>query len=44
MWNIQNVLSEKKNKKMKIKKMMSGKFNPYSQGRVELKRKKRKKD
>ena len=42
MWNIENVLSGKKNKKMKIKKMPSGKFNPYSQGRVELKRKKMK--
>ena len=44
MWNIENILSGKKNKKMIIKKMPSGKFNPYSQRRVELKRKKRKKD
>jgi hypothetical protein len=42
MWNIENVLSGKANKKMKIKKMPEGKFNPYSQGRVELKRKKMK--
>ena len=42
MWNIENVLSGKANKKMKIKKMPDGKFNPYSQGRVELKRKKMK--
>jgi len=41
-WNIENVLRGKKNKKMKIKKKLSGKFNPYSQGRVELKRKKMK--
>ena len=42
MWNIENVLSGKANKKMKIKKKPDGKFNPYSQGRVELKRKKMK--
>ena len=42
MWNIENVLSGKANKKRKIKKMLDGKFNPYSQGRVELKRKKMK--
>ena len=42
MWNIENVLSGKANKKMKVKKMPDGKFNPYSQGRVELKRKKMK--
>ena len=41
-WNIENVLSGKKNKKMKINKKMEGKFNPYSQGRVELKKKKMK--
>ena len=42
-WNIENVLSGKKNKKMKINKRVEGKFNPYSQGRVELKMKKKKK-
>ena len=42
MWNIENVLSGKANKKMKIKKKPEGNFNPYSQGRVELKRKKMK--
>ena len=41
-WNIENVLSGKKNKKMKINKKMEGKFNPYSQGRIELKKKKMK--
>ena len=41
-WNIENVLSGKKNKKMKINKKIEGKFNPYSQGRVELKKKKMK--
>jgi hypothetical protein len=41
-WNIENVLSGKKNKKMKINKRTDGKFNPYSQGRVELKKKKMK--
>ena len=41
-WNIENVLSGKKNKKMKINKRADGKFNPYSQGRVELKKKKMK--
>ena len=41
-WNIENVLSGKKNKKMKINKRGDGKYNPYSQGRVELKRKKMK--
>jgi hypothetical protein len=41
-WNIENVLSGKKNKKMKINKKFEGKFNPYSQGRVELKKKKMK--
>ena len=41
-WNIENVLSGKKNKKMKINKRDDGKFNPYSQGRVELKKKKMK--
>ena len=41
-WNIENVLSGKKNKKMKINKRVEGKFNPYSQGRVELKKKKMK--
>ena len=41
-WNIENVLRGKKNKKMKINKKFDGKFNPYSQGRVELKRKKMK--
>ena len=39
-WNIENVLSGKKNKKMKINKRAEGGFNPYSQGRVELKKKK----
>jgi len=39
-WNIENVLSGKKNKKMKINKRIDDKFNPYSQGRVELKKKK----
>ena len=39
-WNIENVLSGKKNKKMKINKRMDGGFNPYSQGRIELKKKK----
>ena len=41
-WNIENVLSGKKNKKMKINKRADGGFNPYSQGRVELKKKKMK--
>ena len=41
-WNIENVLSGKKNKKMKINKRAEGGFNPYSQGRVELKKKKKK--
>ena len=41
-WNIENVLSGKKNKKMKINKRLDDKFNPYSQGRVELKKKKMK--
>jgi len=41
-WNIENVLSGKKNKKMKINKRDDGKFNPYSQGRIELKKKKMK--
>ena len=41
-WNIENVLSGKKNKKMKINKKIEGGFNPYSQGRVELKKKKMK--
>ena len=41
-WNIENVLRGKKNKKMKINKRVEGKFNPYSQGRVELKKKKMK--
>ena len=41
-WNIENVLSGKKNKKIKINKRDDGKFNPYSQGRVELKKKKMK--
>ena len=41
-WNIENVLSGKKNKKMKINKRGQDKFNPYSQGRVELKKKKMK--
>ena len=41
-WNIENVLRGKKNKKMKINKKIEGKFNPYSQGRVELKKKKMK--
>ena len=41
-WNIENVLRGKKNKKMKINKRTDGKFNPYSQGRVELKKKKMK--
>ncbi len=41
-WNIENVLSGKKNKKMKINKKIDGGFNPYSQGRVELKKKKMK--
>ena len=41
-WNIENVLSGKKNKKMKINKRVDDKFNPYSQGRVELKKKKMK--
>ena len=41
-WNIENVLSGKRNKKMKINKKMEGGFNPYSQGRVELKKKKMK--
>ena len=41
-WNIENVLSGKKNKKMKINKRAKGGFNPYSQGRVELKKKKMK--
>ena len=39
-WNIENVLMGKKNKKKVIKK--KGEFNPYKQGRVELKRKKMK--
>ena len=41
-WNIENVLSGKKNKKMKINKRAEGGYNPYSQGRVELKKKKMK--
>ena len=41
-WNIENVLSGKKNKKMKINKRNDGGFNPYSQGRIELKKKKMK--
>jgi hypothetical protein len=41
-WNIENVLSGKKNKKMKINKRGGDKFNPYSQGRIELKKKKMK--
>ena len=41
-WNIENVLSGKKNKKMKINKRAEDGFNPYSQGRVELKKKKMK--
>ena len=41
-WNIENVLSGKKNKKMKINRRAEGGFNPYSQGRVELKKKKMK--
>ena len=41
-WNIESVLSGKKNKKMKINKRAEGGFNPYSQGRVELKKKKMK--
>ena len=44
-WNIENVLSGKKNKKMKINKNNfdeNEKFNPYSMGRVELKKKKMK--
>ena len=41
-WNIENVLSGKRNKKMKINKKIEGGFNPYSQGRVELKKKKMK--
>ena len=43
-WNIENVLSGKKNKKMKINKNYgeNEKFNPYSMGRVELKKKKMK--
>ena len=41
-WNIENVLSGKKNKKMKINKRADGGYNPYSQGRVELKKKKMK--
>ena len=41
-WNIENVLSGKKNKKMKIAKRVEGGYNPYSQGRVELKKKKMK--
>ena len=41
-WNIENVLSGKKNKKMKINKRAEGGFNPYSQGRVEIKKKKMK--
>ena len=41
-WNIENVLSGKKNKKMKINKRTEGGFNPYSQGRIELKKKKMK--
>ena len=42
-WNIENVLSGKKNKKMKINnRRMDGGFNPYSQGRIELKKKKMK--
>ena len=41
-WNIENVLSGKKNKKMKINKKIDSGYNPYSQGRVELKKKKMK--
>jgi hypothetical protein len=40
-WNIENVLNGKKNKKIKINKD-TDKFNPYSQGKVELKKKKMK--
>ena len=41
-WNIENVLSGKKNKKIKINKNMDDKFNPYSQGKIELKKKRMK--
>ena len=41
-WNIENVLSGKKNKKMKINRRMEDGFNPYAQGRIELKKKKMK--
>ena len=41
-WNIENVLSGKKNKKMKINRRMEDGFNPYVQGRIELKKKKMK--
>ena len=41
-WNIENVLRGKKNKKIKIQKGGDSKYNPYKQGRVELKRKKMK--
>ena len=41
-WNIENVLSGKKNKKMKINRRKEDGFNPYAQGRIELKKKKMK--
>ena len=41
-WNIENVLSGKKNKKMKINRRMEDGFNPYAQGRIEIKKKKMK--
>jgi len=40
-WNIENVISGKKNKKVKFNKSMD-KINPFSQGKVELKRKRMK--
>ena len=41
-WNIENVLRGKKNKKIKIQKGGDSKYNPYKEGKVELKRKKMK--
>ena len=43
-WNIQNVLSGKKNKIIKIPNYFDDKFNPYNQGRIQLKRRKMKED
>ena len=41
-WNVENVLSGKQNKKRKINKSVNAKYNPYKQGKVELGKKKMK--